>query len=312
MLQIENGILFEIEPRERAGPITRPGNMTRNGRVVLDIDNHPVTDWPDLPATISSMIEGGRMEAMTRLNPRLTQKDFRARMPPMTVLKSGRSKALCGLSALGQKTGRFRKAMGIVAWKVRDGSEAIRSYVVNKLSTQDRQAGTTAGLGELSKEEQEEACEPNRGRFLSRAGTRLLSPSARQARMQKTTASTANQQPYSEEDSYYEEDLEEDETVLPSTYRPQTFTSSYHPQAPPSTPSSSPRDYGTRANKRKRNSDDSEDEEALPSPSTTKRARVEETDDDVPMTPALRVTRQERAPKSSAPCRSLRKTPKKG
>ena len=39
-----------------------------------------MTFWTDIPVTISSQIEGYRMEAMRRRNPQVTIKDFRARM----------------------------------------------------------------------------------------------------------------------------------------------------------------------------------------------------------------------------------------
>ena len=58
--RIRDNILNRLERKEYkelyAGQ--DPGKMMHNGRLVVDHDNHPVYTFPDLPATISSAVEG--------------------------------------------------------------------------------------------------------------------------------------------------------------------------------------------------------------------------------------------------------------
>lgn len=54
--------------------------MYDEGRVVLDPDNHPINDYRDIPSTLSSNTEGALMEAIRRLDPRITIIDVWARL----------------------------------------------------------------------------------------------------------------------------------------------------------------------------------------------------------------------------------------
>lgn len=49
-------------------------------RVVLDLNNNPIKDYRDIPLTLSSMVEGALMEAIWRIDTRITTMDFLARM----------------------------------------------------------------------------------------------------------------------------------------------------------------------------------------------------------------------------------------
>ena len=77
---------------------------------------------------------------------------------------------------------RFRKQHGLVSWTARSGSKAYADYVKSKLSAEDFSNNTTQNLEGLTKEEQVQAGTPNKGAFLSRAGTRRLTEEERQAR----------------------------------------------------------------------------------------------------------------------------------
>ena len=54
--------------------------MYHNDRLVLDLDHHPVLDYKDIPLTVSSQVEGGLLEAIRCLDPRIRWQDFHARM----------------------------------------------------------------------------------------------------------------------------------------------------------------------------------------------------------------------------------------
>ena len=56
-------------------PSDDPGFMRFNGMIVLDPNDDPVKDWPQLPATLSSKTRGYKLEIMSRQNPHLEYKD---------------------------------------------------------------------------------------------------------------------------------------------------------------------------------------------------------------------------------------------
>ena len=49
--------------------------MYEDGRVVLDIDNNPVMDFPDIPPPLPSEVEPALMEAIRRIDPRIRWED---------------------------------------------------------------------------------------------------------------------------------------------------------------------------------------------------------------------------------------------
>ena len=61
--------MFEVKESKGRRPPPNPGNWIHDGRVLLDIKNHPVKDWPGLNKTLSSAIEGWRWEALMRIYP---------------------------------------------------------------------------------------------------------------------------------------------------------------------------------------------------------------------------------------------------
>lgn len=77
-----NGIdvLYMFAKLDHETPTYEVSWMYDEGRVVLDPDNHPIMDYRDIPWTLSSNIEGALMEAIRRLDPRITIIDFWARL----------------------------------------------------------------------------------------------------------------------------------------------------------------------------------------------------------------------------------------
>ncbi|KAL8713729.1 MAG: hypothetical protein Q9220_002255 [cf. Caloplaca sp. 1 TL-2023] len=107
----------------------KPNHMTDNGRIVIDMDNHPVIDYP-IPFALSSEIEAGRLELMSRSNHRQPSKaDFRARMMP-TIVKRGEKKPLMTANSIGMRRIRFRDIAGLPAAEVRQHSDSRKRALV--------------------------------------------------------------------------------------------------------------------------------------------------------------------------------------
>lgn len=54
--------------------------MFHEGRVVIDLNNHPLNAYPDIPLTLSSKVEGSLMETIWRIDNRITEIDMWARL----------------------------------------------------------------------------------------------------------------------------------------------------------------------------------------------------------------------------------------
>lgn len=89
-----------------------------NGKVVLDHINHPILDFKNMPKTISSQVEGGLQEAITRQDFRIDVNDFRVRMPSDPKNKGVIS--LPTLSAISMRRSRFDEGLvicrGLPVW----------------------------------------------------------------------------------------------------------------------------------------------------------------------------------------------------
>lgn len=92
------------------------------GSVVLDQESHPVLNWPQVPHTLSSKLEGWRIEALRRTIPGLETSHLRARMPRNVTPSVDRVKPVYGLSTLRHRASRFRDEHQIGAWDERQGS----------------------------------------------------------------------------------------------------------------------------------------------------------------------------------------------
>lgn len=78
--QITDHVLFRFQRDNYPVPRGEVELWYYRGRIVLDMDNHPVKKYSNIPACCSSDMEGWLMEAISRLDGRITQADFRARM----------------------------------------------------------------------------------------------------------------------------------------------------------------------------------------------------------------------------------------
>ena len=116
----------------------------------------PIRDWPLIPATLSSHFEGGFMEAIRRICPNISTRDFWVRMPEAVVSPDagGQKGVSIGVTALGNRQERFRLNNGLIAWVFRGGSEnPLREAIWAKLSPADRRNNTTRNFIGLTKTE---------------------------------------------------------------------------------------------------------------------------------------------------------------
>ena len=165
--------------------------MYYDGCVVLDLDNHPVNDYRDIPLTVSSKIEGELMEAIRRLDPRIAFRDFWARMSVFPSLLLSQQRLIkdrperCGkggilrIGALSERTTRARLRNCIPSKDERKGTKAIRAYIWSRMSPAARAANSTRELRKLSKEQQKQAKLANKGKHDMNAGGWLPSKKTR-------------------------------------------------------------------------------------------------------------------------------------
>lgn len=146
---------------------------------MLDYENHPILAFRNMPATISTKVEGGLQEAITREDSRIDVKDFRARMME-NCNDSGRGKsALPSLSAISMRRSRFRWRAGLLSWTTRTGSQDIKDYLDSLLPDACKINNSTKGFRDLRKSEVKLMSEKNRGKHLKRAGARSITAEKR-------------------------------------------------------------------------------------------------------------------------------------
>ena len=97
----------------------KPRTWYWNGRIVIDRDNQGMRWFDDLPVTISSAIEGARLDAIQKLNPEIEWVDIVGRMPDK-FQQHGKIRGVLSIPALSNKTLRFRRRAGILSWDRRD------------------------------------------------------------------------------------------------------------------------------------------------------------------------------------------------
>lgn len=86
--KIENNVLHRFERDNHPVPAYTPTVWYDRGQVILDPNNHPILRYEVLLATLYSALSERDMEAMKRLDLRISPKDFRARMS-RTIFKKG-------------------------------------------------------------------------------------------------------------------------------------------------------------------------------------------------------------------------------
>lgn len=153
-------------------------------RVVLDPEDHPVLDWPEVPATFSSKIEGWLQEFISRKYFQFALKDFVARMIPGPINHG----TIC------MRRTRFRLKAGCLSWKTRQGNEEGEVFLDSLLPESCKLANSTKAFRDLSGPEMRRMQLAARGYREKQAKRRTLTQTRRRnARSEKRSTSTENQ-----------------------------------------------------------------------------------------------------------------------
>ena len=134
---------------ERPFPWNNPSykveDLKYKGRTVIDWDNKPIRDFRNLPLTISSKVEGLRMEAWLRADTRITFPDIAARMWTEWSPKDRRIAPKYRSRALSKRPSNARTRCGLISWLKKKGREAQTEYM-DSLRT-DAQRMANLGVG---------------------------------------------------------------------------------------------------------------------------------------------------------------------
>ncbi|KAL8713726.1 MAG: hypothetical protein Q9220_002252 [cf. Caloplaca sp. 1 TL-2023] len=122
-------ILYQWTPAAKSTAIDGPPFMYDPDypeRILLDVNNHPVKDWPELPKVLSGQIEGLYMEYWRRINRHITLPDIVARCPMTTSKAFGAKNHELTLPAYGNRMRRERVKIGTRSCEEREGSTNIQ------------------------------------------------------------------------------------------------------------------------------------------------------------------------------------------
>ncbi|KAL8951277.1 MAG: hypothetical protein Q9222_002732 [Ikaeria aurantiellina] len=210
-------VLFEWIPSKEFHP--KPDNMMDRGRIVIDIDNHPVIDYP-IPFALSSEVEAGRLEFMSRSNGRHPSKgDFRARMPP-TVIKKGEQRSLMTANSIGMRRIRFRDIAGLPAANPRQHSDKRKRALVQCIPPEIMQrilaCNDTRCWRDLKPKEIQYIESVNRGTSLEKAGSFQITEKERKERQERQDYALRNLELANPTAYPYDEDMDDDKAVAVS------------------------------------------------------------------------------------------------
>ena len=165
-------------------------------------------DYPEIPATCSSQMEGWLMEAIVRLNAEITAADFRARMP-----RPGAPE----VNALSMRRTRFREVSGAISWKGGKGSDNIKAWMLSKLPQSCIDENSTRNFRDLTSDEARECHAANQGQFPERARRekRLAAgmevKEAKRARIATSETSAPPETPVTSAEAAEQTDVSDDE-----------------------------------------------------------------------------------------------------
>ena len=109
-----------------------------------------------LPATLSSAVEGFRMDAIQKSNPKITWADILARTPSRFIDWRGATRGALTVTALSNKTTRFRRQAGVLSWEVKDAdcNRVCKDFFRQLMGVGCIQANNTSSFGrDLTRQE---------------------------------------------------------------------------------------------------------------------------------------------------------------
>lgn len=169
------------------------------GRVVLGPDGVPIRDFRDIPKLCSSQMEGFRMEAISRLDSRISISDFRARM-----MRDG----LPGANAISMRKTRFRTRCRCLAWDRRAGSDFYEEQLRDEMTDDMINRNSTEELDDLSSAKTTKLQLETAGTAPARSGKRALADNVRALRLK--TAKAKNQKKLDAEAKLNQENTEQE------------------------------------------------------------------------------------------------------
>lgn len=110
-----------------------------DNQVVLNDDNEIILDWPELPATISSMCTGQEIEYYKRANTRI---EF-THIVERTLLQNNVNTR----NKFSMRATRFRETSGTSSWKPRQGSQLVRTEMTRILGQKCVNANSSLSFG---------------------------------------------------------------------------------------------------------------------------------------------------------------------
>lgn len=139
-------------PNPRVVPGYEVGFLLFNGHLVKDYGGTPIKAFRNLPLTISSAVEGLRVEAWTREEPRLKLGDVIARI--RTQASAGGRVPIRNERYLATQTKIFRIASGLRSWHERSGTQPAVNFM-DSLRTDAERANNLATDHDLTEDELE-------------------------------------------------------------------------------------------------------------------------------------------------------------
>ena len=120
--------------------------MKYKGRVVLDFEDRPIRNFR-IPATISSKVEGLRLEAWLRTDNRLSFADIEARVRT-EVGDDGKRAPIFDKRILSKRASNARKRAGLISWVHKRGRERQTAFM-DSLRTQAQRDNNLAKDSDL-------------------------------------------------------------------------------------------------------------------------------------------------------------------
>ncbi|KAL8951284.1 MAG: hypothetical protein Q9222_002739 [Ikaeria aurantiellina] len=173
-------ILFQYLPKASDFYHCKPGLwQTHDGRVVIDVNNDGMLDYPEIPVTLSWNTPAWLLVTMNRLNNHITMQDFRGRMPG--ARRPNQADPL-GRNRISMNMTRWRKKAGCLSWNSIRDVDSFRDYLDRKLPPKCIRLNSTESFRELHAWEVAESMLPDAGKFLERSRAKKKVKSATKAR----------------------------------------------------------------------------------------------------------------------------------
>ncbi|KAL8743997.1 MAG: hypothetical protein Q9184_008048, partial [Pyrenodesmia sp. 2 TL-2023] len=172
-------ILFKYLPHQSDLCRVKPDYWyLHDGRVVVDLNNDAMFDYPEMPYTLAKNAEGWLLTTLMRLNSTITLQDLRGRMTG----GQGRNRAdPLGRNRISMNMQRFRKFACCLTWNTIREVDVQRDYFEKRLPRRCFRQNSTKSFRLLHHWEVAELDSIDAGKFLSRTQNRAGNRSTAQA-----------------------------------------------------------------------------------------------------------------------------------